>query len=355
LARGLDLEILGELAPGAFHYGMTCLVEFEPHSLWREASLTIAAGALERGVKVEYHVFQQTPKEVRDQLGELGQDVERLEKAGRFRVMDSYTPTTPVRRPVEGRAEPLLSGRSPRVDDWNRAIKERIRTGFAESEKEWLHIDDNEAILLQYNDEEYITNGWRTTFLPMAQARQLLTLHALLTGVASDSFYRKKESLVDAIIDFRASEEGGKIEHYIRLRRLRGRQADSRWRRIELLGDNRAALSSGRRVFGFQNADAERIFDYLVRSFAEEHFTKRLSADASGWRTLVGVAESTGLPRTSLYSPGSSGSLRELLKKGLVERRVFPNQRGRGGKVTRVRVAYQKRPVQEYVEEFVRR
>ena len=76
LVQGVDLEILGELAPGAFHYGMTCLVEYEPHSLWQEASLSITAEALKKGIKTEYHVFQHTPGEIRSALKGMGVDVE---------------------------------------------------------------------------------------------------------------------------------------------------------------------------------------------------------------------------------------------------------------------------------------
>jgi hypothetical protein len=84
-----------------------------------------------------------------------------------------------------------------------------MESGFAEEEKRWLHIDDNEGILLQFNDEEYVTKGWRTTFLPMAKSRDLLTLHAFVTGVASESFFKKREAAADAIIDIKTEEKRG--------------------------------------------------------------------------------------------------------------------------------------------------
>lgn len=205
------MEILGELAPGAFHYGMTCLVEFEPHSLWHEISLTITSEALKRGIKTEYHVFQHTPSDIRQALKTMGIDLEEFEVRGSFRMMDSYTSTTPLPGLTIGRAEPLLSGRVPDLDLWNRAIRDKIEHGFEEEEKRWLHIDDNEGILLQFNNEETITNGWRTFFVPMTKARQLLTLHAIVTGTASESYYRKREAMADAVIDVRAVEEAGAL------------------------------------------------------------------------------------------------------------------------------------------------
>ena len=353
LARGVDLEILGELAPGAFHYGMTCLVEFEPHSLWHEVSLTIAAGALKRGVKTEYHVFQHTPREVRAALKEMGVEVEKFEAKGSFRIMDTYTPTTPLRGAQEGRPEPMLSGSVPDADRWGKTIREKLEHGFEEDEMRWLHIDDNEAILLQFSDEEYIVDGWRTTFIPMAKARELLVVHALVAGVASDAFYRKREAVADAIIDVKSVEEGRKLQHYIRLRALRGEKFDSSWRKIELFESNRVRLSSGREVFGFQSDGAERIFAYLLKSFVDDHVVGKLSVESSGWRSLVEIAEGVGLSKTSLYSADGTASMRELSRKGVVERKTVSGQRGRGGRVSRSRIAYEKGFVREYVDRYL--
>jgi KaiC/GvpD/RAD55 family RecA-like ATPase len=355
LVHGIDLGILGELAPGGFHYGMTCLVEFEPHSLWNEASLTITAEALKKGIKTEYHVFQHTPREVRSALKEMGVDIERYEARGIFRIMDTYTSTTPLAGSGEGRAEPLLSGRVPDAQKWADAIRQKMKSGFEPEEKRWLHIDDNEAVLLQFSDEEYIVNGWRTTFVPMAKARELLILHALVTGVASDAFYRKREALADAVIDIKTLEEGRRLEHYIRLRALRGVKFDSSWRRIELFGNNRVRLSAGKQVFGFQSAESERIFNYLLKSFISDHFIEKHSTESSGWRSLVEIAQGIGVGKTSLYSVDGSTSLRELSRKGVVERKVLHRQRGRGGRVSKTRIAYERGFVKEYVDRYIQR
>ncbi len=355
LSQGADLEILGELAPGGFHYGMTCLVEFEPHSLWHEASLTITAEALKKGIKTEYHIFQHTPGYVRSALKEMGVDVESYESKGAFRIMDTYTPTTPLTATGEGKAEPLLSGRIPDAQKWAEAIREKMKTGFEVEEKRWLHVDDNEAVLLQFSDENYVVNGWRTTFVPMAKARDLLILHALVTGVASDSFYRQREALADAVIDFKAVEEGRRLEHYIRLRALRGAKFDSTWRRIELFGSSRVRLSAGKQAFGFQSDQSEKIFNFLVRSFVDDHFVEKQSVESSGWRSLSEIAEGIGASKTSLYSAAGSTYLRELTKRGVVERKVLSGQRGRGGRVGRIRIAYGKGFVKEYVDRYTQR
>lgn len=246
MMKGVDIEIFERLAPGALRFGMTCVVEFEPHSIWPELSLSIAAQALRHGIKTEYHVFQHTPSEINSALRQMGVEVEKFEREGSFRVMDSYTPTTPLTGPMEGRREPLLSGKTPDIPQWIGAIQEKMKTGFEEEERRWLHIDDNETVLLQFSDEESIMDGWRTTFVPMAKSRELLILHSLATGIASESFYRKTEAMADVVIDVTTREAGGRLENYIRLRALRGAKFDSRWHRVELLSSGEVALEDVR-------------------------------------------------------------------------------------------------------------
>jgi KaiC/GvpD/RAD55 family RecA-like ATPase len=352
LSKGLDIAILGELAPGAFHYGMTCLVEFEPHSLWHEISLTIASEALKQGIKTEYHVFEHTPQDIRTALKDMNLDVEEFEARNTFRIMDSYTPTTPLKPTTEGKSEPMLSGRNPDLPQWIRAIRERMESGFPEEEKRWLHIDDNEGILLQFNDEDYVTKGWRTTFVPMAKSRDLLTLHAFVSGVASETFFKKREAAADAIIDIKTEEKRGKLEHFIRLRALRGARFDSSWRRIELHETNRVRLLSGRDAFVFENDEAQRVFDYLLKEFVDDYYGTKLPMDSSGWRSLVEIARNMGARTTLFYSTKYSMLFRDLIKRNMIERKFFSKERGRGGSVARLRIAYQNDSVREMLERY---
>jgi len=105
----------------------------------------------------------------------------------------------------------------------------------------------------------------------------------------------------------------------------------------------------------FSDKDARIVFDYLVKSFVNDYQNSRLAIEQSGWRTRVSIADLTGVNRDSLYGQGGKfGSiLKELLSSGLVETRFFPGQRGRGGEVIKVRVAYEKEHVKRIVERTV--
>jgi KaiC/GvpD/RAD55 family RecA-like ATPase len=240
----LDLPILSALIPGGVNYGKLLLVEFEPHSVWYEASLTIAGQALESGVRTEYHTFRHTPKEVRDILMRSGVDIDRFEDSGAFRVIDSYTAQTGLSEPeTTGNDWYAMISKTLKVSDWSITTAQRIRKGIPKEEKRWLHIDDNTSVLNRYNSENAIIDYWRTRGIPETRAEEAVVLHSLLTGVASDVFYRQFESLCDGIIDFRSEERGDQIEHLVRVRLVRGRTCDSRWRRLRVLEDSRVAFA----------------------------------------------------------------------------------------------------------------
>jgi hypothetical protein len=99
-------------------------------------------------------------------------------------------------------------------------------------------------------------------------------------------------------------------------------------RRIELFDTNRVRLTSGRQVFSFESDETEKIFDYLLKSFVNDHYGKKSPIDSSGWRSMVEIVKNIGARSTSLYSPRSSILLRDLIKRGAVERKFFQRKEG---------------------------
>ena len=107
----------------------------------------------------------------------------------------------------------------------------------------------------------------------------------------------------------------------------------------------------------FERPDTGVAFNYLVSSFIDDYMRKRMYYEQSGWRSLVQISEACQLKRGTLYGRGGSYGpvMGELARRGLVEARTFSGQRGRGGEVVRVRVAYDKAPVKKYVDETAMR
>ncbi len=105
------------------------------------------------------------------------------------------------------------------------------------------------------------------------------------------------------------------------------------------------------RLRGSAKEDSRSIFDYLVTSFIGDYYAKKMSPEESGWRTLGDIAHQTKIPVSAFYQRDSkkSGGLGELERIGLVEVRLYSGQRGRGGKITRVRIAYERDEIKKHV------
>jgi hypothetical protein len=109
-------------------------------------------------------------------------------------------------------------------------------------------------------------------------------------------------------------------------------------------------------IMEFKSDRARSLFEYLVRSFIDDYMGKKYAMERSGWRGLADAARGIKASPSSLYGKhgGTSPIIGELVRRGLVESRIFPGERGRGGEITRVRVAYEKEPIMEYVKSRVR-
>lgn len=222
-AGNLTLPILKMMFPDGIEYGTALMVEFQSDSLWYEASLTVAAQALRAGAKTAYHTFLRPPDEIRQILTSFGLNVRELESKGVFEIWDSYTPQTGL-----GSSEGFL-----KVSDWSIADAKLLKGQIHDEDKRLLHIDDNTGVLLQYNQEKAIIDYQRTR-KGTTRITEGVDLNSFLKGVASDAFYNQMELLFDGIVDLKKEEKGPEIEHYLRLRIMRGKRCDSRWHRLQL-------------------------------------------------------------------------------------------------------------------------
>ncbi len=250
MSSTLSLAILNDLVPGGFRYGTNLLIEFTSDSIWYETSLTIAAHALRRGIRTEYHTFQHLPREVEEALARLGLDVKKLEQQDLLRIADSYTVQTGIGVPETTGPMPAASLRSVKLSDWSIGAAKAIKGDLPEAEqrRRSLHVDDNVGVLSRYNKENEIIDYWRLRVIPLSRALELVVLNGLTTGVASDSFYRQFETLCDGIIDFRSQEIGGEMQQNLRIRTMRGRTFDSRWRRLRILESSEVTIADRNRT-----------------------------------------------------------------------------------------------------------
>ncbi len=102
----------------------------------------------------------------------------------------------------------------------------------------------------------------------------------------------------------------------------------------------------------FESDTSRRAFDFLADAFFEDYKKHRLTYDRSGWRTLMDLIREGKVPKNRIY--GKSGrqgtALTELERHGLIEIRVFEGERGRGGKIIKVRIAVEKENVRHWLD-----
>jgi len=105
----------------------------------------------------------------------------------------------------------------------------------------------------------------------------------------------------------------------------------------------------------FKTEAAQRVFDYLVGSFVEDYMRRRLTVQEAGWRSFVQIMKNANVSSRSVYgSRGHRGpAISELERRGLIETRIFLRERGRGGKIVKTRISYEKETVKRLVDQKV--
>ena len=104
--------------------------------------------------------------------------------------------------------------------------------------------------------------------------------------------------------------------------------------------------------FEFKMNNTQRVFEYLTSAFIEDYMQRRLALEKSGWRTFMQIIKNTKIPKTSIYRTRSrrGPAILELEKRGIIEVRIFPGERGRGGKIMKARISYEKDIIKRHVD-----
>ena len=107
-------------------------------------------------------------------------------------------------------------------------------------------------------------------------------------------------------------------------------------------------------LFLFGSGVAKGVFNFLTNEFIKDYMQRRLALEKAGWRTLVEIADSQRIPKSTIYK-NRHRALVELEHRGLIEQRFFPGERGRGGNIIRLRISYDRETVKKHVEYLIRK
>lgn len=96
--------------------------------------------------------------------------------------------------------------------------------------------------------------------------------------------------------------------------------------------------------FKFKSDSTQKAYDFLIKAFWDDYNVQRLPGNDSGWRTLLAIVKGAHVSKHSMYGrAGRCGAVTsELERLGLVESRLFPGERGRGGRVVKLRFCGEK-------------
>jgi tetratricopeptide (TPR) repeat protein len=113
----------------------------------------------------------------------------------------------------------------------------------------------------------------------------------------------------------------------------------------------RAELLEGK--LKFRSEAAEKAFKYLVSAFERDYLRRRMPIEKSGWRTLMEVVRDAQVTMYSMYGRiGQGGKVTaELTNLGVIESRFFLGERGRGGRIFKIRVRYGEELVKRRVDD----
>jgi tetratricopeptide (TPR) repeat protein len=101
--------------------------------------------------------------------------------------------------------------------------------------------------------------------------------------------------------------------------------------------------NENKKYINFTSESAKAIFIFLQKSYQQDYQQMKLPQERSGWRTLMEIVRGARVSRYSVYgSSAGSQAIAKLQSSRLVEVRIFEGERGRGGRIIKVRVLPEK-------------
>jgi KaiC/GvpD/RAD55 family RecA-like ATPase len=218
----------GSLSPGSYIYA-----EFDPSSLWYNATYTLAAGWLKSGGRVSYNVITRPPDEIRSRLSQLGVGVDALEKDGKLRIWDWFRAT------LGQKSKEPYAMNSLKVAD--------LSIFFAKGTTEpaipnSLVIMDNVSILGTFNEEKSRIDFTLSRAIPNLRLRKITGIGGIMVGLHSTAAYKRLEGAVDGVLDFKVEEVEGELKTLMRIRVVRDLTHDSRWHQLKVNENSQVTL-----------------------------------------------------------------------------------------------------------------
>lgn len=220
------IPLIEDLATQPIPAGSVLLVVFDPFSQWYNAIITITAGWLKQGGKVDYSAYTEPPEAVRFKLSRLGVNVEQLEMEEKLQINDWYTAT------LGEKSKEKHSFPSLKVSDLSLFFSQlKIQS---QPDQGWLNISDNTSTVAKFNDEKSWVEYVLSFPIRMGRIRGHTMVRGLMDGVHSAWAYKQLESAHDGIIDFKADKTTDPPRSQMRIRTMRNIPSDGSWHQLRI-------------------------------------------------------------------------------------------------------------------------
>ena len=212
--------------------------------------------------------------------------------------------------------------------------------------------------------------------LTEAKKHDVVMVATLEEGLHTQQVLTAMEQIFDGFIELSLNRVGLTVVPFLRVGKMRGMTLQRSFYSFSFARDGISLKHAGYDSSGlmdiqlglespveeslesaatFKEPGAFLVFNYLVKSFVDDYMFSRLPLDSSGWRSRIKIVDSAKVTQVSLYARQGRQApvLKELLSRGLVETRFFPRERGRGGEVVKIRIAYEREPIKRTVDRAV--
>jgi KaiC/GvpD/RAD55 family RecA-like ATPase len=103
-------------------------------------------------------------------------------------------------------------------------------------------VADNASAFMRYNDERTFMQ-WFDRMISGLRQLKGVRLYGFTKRSHSEALYAYLESLADGVIELDHRENAGVLEHFVRIKSMKGMSHPSDWRRLLMNPDGRMQLS----------------------------------------------------------------------------------------------------------------
>jgi len=220
----LNVPILSDILGGPIERGKVLVGLYEPSSQWLSFCLTIASGLVRRDHVVAVTTLTTPTSQIRQQLAKVLPNLQELEAAKRFTIIDWYTWMT-GHKSAEGRSVDSLGLAQFNVQDSKFQRDDSPRYDF--------NLADNLSTFMKYNDERSFMQWFDKTIARMREARGIRA-YGFVKHFHSESFYANLEAMADGIVELDNRHMEGSLENIVRLKNMKGLLHPTDWRVLRM-------------------------------------------------------------------------------------------------------------------------